>query len=103
MSSIKSISIILSIVSIGDLKCIIVRMLSKCPLHSYLDVSALALLVDMLLVCCLVRDRDSVVNQGANSSSELTLLMVSRGSPAMMGRGGTERPIYNYNVVTHKH
>ena len=101
MSSIKSISIILSIVSIGDLKY--VTMFSKGPLHSYLDVSALALLVDMLLVCCLVRDRDSVVNQGANSSSELTLLMVSRGPPAIMGRGGTERPIYNYNVVTHKH
>lgn len=78
-------------------------MFSNGPLQSYLDVSALVLLVDMLLVCCLVRDRDSVVNQGANSSRELTLLMVSRGSPAMIGRGGTERPIFNFKEVTHEY
>ena len=96
MSSIKSISIILSIVSKGDLNK------KKCkhfshfwPLQTYLDVSALVFVVDMLLVCCLVRDRDSVVNQGASSSRELTLLMVSKGSPAIIGRGGTERPICN--------
>ena len=57
----------------------------------------------MLLVCCLVRDRDSVVNQGASSSRELTLLMVSKGSPAMIGLGGTERPIFTYWEVRHKY
>ena len=89
----KSISMILSMVSEGDL-----------------EDSVLDLVLAMLLVCWRVRERDSVVNQGASScgdnnyfiiiiivllhtSRELTLLMVSSGSPAMMGRGGTERPI----------
>ena len=74
-----------------------------------LEDSVLDLVLAMLLVCWRVRERDSVVNQGASScrdnsfiiiiivllhtSRELTLLMVSSGSPAMMGRGGTERPI----------
>ena len=88
----KSISMILSMVSEGDL-----------------EDSVLDLVLAMLLVCWRVRERDSVVNQGASScgdnsfiiiiivllhtSRELTLLMVSSGSPAMIGRGGTERPI----------
>ena len=46
----------------------------------------------MLLACCLVRARDKVLNQGARSVRETIVLIVSRGSPATMGRGGTTLP-----------
>ena len=47
---------------------------------------------ERLLVCCLVRERERVLSQGANSSRLLMPLMVSRGSPATIGFGGTDRP-----------
>ena len=71
----KSISMILSIVFSGDL--------------------ALELLPpaeERLRVCCLVRESERVLNQGASSSRQLILLMVSRGSPATIGLGGTDLP-----------
>ena len=71
----KSISMILSMVSRGDL--------------------ALELLPpaeERLRVCCLVRERERVLSQGASSSRLLMDRMVSRGSPATMGRGGTDLP-----------
>ena len=75
----KSISMILSMVSSGDL--------------------ALELLLppaeERLRVCCLVRESERVLNQGARSSRLLMALMVSRGSPATMGRGGTDLPSWN--------
>ena len=61
----------------------------------------------MLLVCCLVRAMDRVLqhdvtlalddgtkylNQGAKSDNEEIFLIVSRGSPATIGRGGTTLP-----------
>ena len=71
----KSISMILSMVSRGDLA---------------LELRAPA--VERLRVCCLVRERERVLNQGASSSRQLMDRMVSRGSPATMGRGGTDLP-----------
>ena len=71
----KSISMILSIVFSGDL--------------------ALELLPpaeERLRVCCLVRERERVLNQGARSSRQVMARMVSNGSPARMGRGGTDLP-----------
>ena len=73
ISSMKSISMILSMVARGDL--------------------ALEVLTEeRLLVCCLVRESERVLNQGASSSRQLILLMVSRGSPATIGLGGTDLP-----------
>ena len=40
----------------------------------------------------LVRARERVLNQGASSSSEAMLRWVSSGSPDTIGRGGTARP-----------
>ena len=71
----KSISMILSIVFSGDL--------------------ALELLPpaeERLRVCCLVRESERVLNQGARSSRQVMARMVSSGSPATMGRGGTDLP-----------
>ena len=70
-----TLSMILSMVSSGDL--------------------ALELLPpaeERLRVCCLVRESERVLNQGARSSRQLMARMVSRGSPATMGRGGTDLP-----------
>ena len=69
----KSISMILSMVSRGDLV-------------------ELVLVLAMLRVCCLVSERERVLNHGASSSSDDTPLMVRRGSPAMIGLGGTALP-----------
>ena len=68
----KSISIILSMVSMGDL--------------------ALTPAEERLLVCCLVRERERVLNQGARSARQLMERMVSSGSPATIGLGGTDLP-----------
>ena len=73
-----TLSMILSMVSSGDL--------------------ALELLPpaeERLRVCCLVRESERVLNQGARSSRQLMARMVSRGSPATMGRGGTDLPSWN--------
>ena len=72
--------------------------LLHCDAH--LLVSGLVWLEARLLVCCRVRDRDSVLNHGASSSSEDTQRIVSRGSPATIGRGGTERPSCNIRILT---
>ena len=50
-------------------------------------------------VCCLVKERDKVLNQGANSSREDIDLMVSRGSPATIGRGGIGLPNFDLNSL----
>ena len=75
ISSMKSISMILSMVARGDLAPAILP-----PAE------------ERLLVCCLVRERERVLSQGASSSRLLMPLMVSRGSPATIGFGGTDRP-----------
>ena len=71
----KSISMILSIVSSGDLALEL-----RPPAE------------ERLRVCCLVRERERVLNQGARSSRQVMARMVSSGSPARMGRGGTDLP-----------
>ena len=96
----KSISMIFSIVLTGDLH----RTVTLAPDYwshycTHLLVSGLVWLEARLLVCCRVRDRDSVLNHGASSSSEDTQRIVSRGSPATIGRGGTERPSCNIRVL----
>ena len=81
ISSIKSISIILSIVSIGDLSL------------------TGTLLEARDRVCCLVKDSDKVLNQGANSSKEEMVLMVNNGSPATIGLGGICLPNFVLNSL----
>ena len=97
----KSISMIFSIVLTGDLLRTVTMDMgtghTDCDTH--LHESGLVWLEARLLVCCLVRDRDSVLNHGARSSSEDTERIVSSGSPATIGRGGTERPSCNIRVL----